>query len=68
MYSVFDRTLSAIRINTVLVRYGHSVQTKQFTKNPTAKHTVKADISMKTIGIIVQWLGETFGIFRPLVA
>ena len=37
-------------MNTVLVRYGHSVCTKQYTKeNPNAKHEVKAEISMKTI-------------------
>ena len=32
---------SAIRINTVLVRYAHPVRTKQNTKNPNAKHAVK---------------------------
>ena len=36
-------------MNTVLVRYGHSVCTKQYTKNLNAKHAVKAEISMKTI-------------------
>ena len=25
-------------MNTVLVRYGYSVHTKQYTKNPNAKH------------------------------
>ena len=36
--------LSATRINTVLVRYGYSVRTKQYTKNPNAKYAVKAEI------------------------
>ena len=36
-------------MNTVLVRYGHSFRTKQYTKNPKAKYAVKAEISMKTI-------------------
>ena len=36
-------------MNTVLVQYGHSVRTKQYTKNPNAKYAVKAEISMKTI-------------------
>ena len=36
-------------MNTVLVRYGHSVLTKQYTKNPNTKHAVKTEISMKTI-------------------
>ena len=35
-------------MNTVLVRYGHSVHKKQYTKNPNAKYVVKAEISMKT--------------------
>ena len=53
-------------MNTVLVRYGHSVRTKQYTKNPNAKYAVKAEISMKTISF--KWLGETFCIFRRLAA
>ena len=36
-------------MNTVLVRYGHSLCTKQNTKKPNAKYSVKAEISMKTI-------------------
>ena len=36
-------------MNTVLVRNGHSLRTKQYTKNPNAKYAVKAEISMKTI-------------------
>ena len=36
-------------MNTVLVRYGHSLRTKQYTKNPNAKYAVKAEISMKMI-------------------
>ena len=36
-------------MNTVLVRYGHSLRTKQYTKNPNAKYAVKAEILMKTI-------------------
>ena len=35
---------------TVLVRYGLSVRTKQYTKkNPNAKHAVKAEISISFI-------------------
>ena len=36
-------------MNTVLVRHGHSLCTKQYTKNPNAKYAVKAEIAMKTI-------------------
>ena len=36
-------------MNTVLVRYGHTLRTKQYTKNPNAKYAVKAKISMKTM-------------------
>ena len=36
-------------MNTVLVRYGRSLRTKQYTKNPNTKYAVKAEISMKTI-------------------
>ena len=36
-------------MNTLLVRYDHSVRTKQYTKNPNAKYAVKAEISIKTI-------------------
>ena len=36
-------------MNTILVRYGHSVRKKQYTKNPNAIYAVKAEISMKTI-------------------
>ena len=39
-------------MNTVLVRYGHSVHKKKTIykkkKNPNAKYAVKAEISMKT--------------------
>ena len=38
-------------MNTVLVRYSHPVRTKQYTKNPNAKHAVKAEKSMKMISI-----------------
>ena len=40
---------SAIRKNTIFVRYGHSVCTKQYTKNPNTNHAMKAEISMKKI-------------------
>ena len=53
-------------MNTVLVRYDHSVRTKQYTKNPNAKHAKKAEISMKTI--LFSDLGETFSIFLRLAA
>ena len=43
-----QNTTSATRMNTVLVRYGYSLRTKQYTKNPNAKYEVKASISMKT--------------------
>ena len=36
-------------MNTVLVRYGHSVRTKQYAKNQYTKYAVKAEILMKTI-------------------
>ena len=48
-------------MNTVLVRYGHSVRKKTIYKYQNAKYAVEADISM-------QWLGDTFGIFRRLAA
>ena len=35
-------------MNTVLVQYGHSVRTKQYTKQ-NARHAVKAEISMNMI-------------------
>ena len=37
-------------MNTVLVRYGHSVRKKTYIKNPNAKYAMKAEIhvSMKT--------------------
>ena len=54
-------------MNTVLVRYGHSVREKQYTKNPNAKYAVKAEISMKKKKN-VQRLGATFGIFRRFAA
>ena len=44
-----NETWSAIRMNTILLRYGYSVRTKQYTKSPNAKHAVKPEISMKTI-------------------
>ena len=40
---------SAIRMNTVLVRYGHPVCSKQYKKNEGK--TRKAIISMKTISV-----------------
>ena len=39
---------SAIRMDTILLRYSHSIRTK-CTKNPNANYAVKAEISMKTI-------------------
>ena len=48
-------------MNTVLVRYGHSVRTKQYTKIRSESRDIdKNDI--------VQRLGETFGIFQWLAA
>ena len=51
---------------TVLVWYGPSVHTKQYTKNPNAKHAVKAEISMKTISFNDS-ICKTFSIFRQLI-
>ena len=51
-------------MNTVLVRYGHSVRTKQYTKKLDRKIRSKSgDIDENEI---IQWLGETFGIFLPV--
>ena len=53
-------------MNTVLVRYGHSVRKKQYTKKSERKKCSKSrDIDENTI---VHWLGETFNIFRRLAA
>ena len=54
-------------MNTVLVRYGHSVRKKLYTKHPNAKYAVKAEILMKTKSFNVG-LGEMFRIFRRLAA
>ena len=52
-------------MNTVLVRYGHSLRTKQYTKKKTERkiRSKSRDIDEKDI---VQWLGETFGILSRL--
>ena len=53
-------------MNTVLVQYGHSVHKKQYTKKPERKICSESrDIDENKI---VQWHGETFGIFRRLAA
>ena len=53
-------------MNTVLVWYGHSLRTKQYTKKPERKiRSESRDIDENDI---VQWLGETFSIFRWLAA
>ena len=53
-------------MNAVLVRYGHSVRTKQYTKIPKRKtQSERRDINENDI---VQWLGEAFGIFLRLAA
>ena len=53
-------------MNTVLVRYGHSVRTKQHRKNPERKtRSESRDIDENDI---VLCLGETFSIFRRLSA
>ena len=49
-------------MNTVLVRYGHSDHTKQYTKKNERKiRSESRDIDGNDI---VKRLGETFGIFR----
>ena len=53
-------------MNTVLVRYGHSLRTKHYTKKTERKiRSESRDIDENDI---VQWLGEMFGIFRRLAA
>ena len=53
-------------MNTVLVRYGHSVHKKTIYKKPERKiRSESRDIDENQI---VQWLGETFGIFCRLAA
>ena len=44
--------LSAIRINTVDVRFGHSARTKQSTKRPNAKYILKANVDENDIRFI----------------
>ena len=50
-------------MNIVLVWFGHSVCTKQYTKNSNAKHVVKVDNDENDI---THWLGKTFGILSRL--
>ena len=50
-------------MNTVLVRYGHTVR-----KNNIQKNERKICSESRDENKIVQWLGETIGIFRPLAA
>ena len=38
---------SAVRMNTVFVRYGHSVHKNNIQKKTNSKYALKADISMK---------------------
>ena len=52
-------------MDTILVRYGHSGRTKQYKKNERKICSESKDIDENDI---VQWLGETFGIFRRLAA
>ena len=53
-------------MNTVLVRYGNSVRKKNIYKKTERKICSESrDIDENKI---VQWLGETFGIFRLLSA
>ena len=53
-------------MNTVLVRYGHSVRKKRYTKIPNAK--ICSESRYIDENQIVQRDGETFGIFRRLAA
>ena len=58
--------LSATRMNTVLVRYGHPLRTIPYTEKSERKiRSESRDIDENDI---VQWLGETFGIFHRLSA
>ena len=51
-------------MDTILVRYGHSVRTKQYTKKSERKICSESrDIDENDI---IQWLGEMFGISRRL--
>ena len=52
-------------MNTILVRYCHPLRTKQYKKNERLIRSESRDIPVDENGII-QWLGETFGIFRRL--
>ena len=53
-------------MDTILIQYGLSVRTKQYTKKPERKICSESrDIDEKDI---LQRLGETFGIFRRLAA
>ena len=50
-------------MNTVLVRYGHPVRTKQYTNKTEHKtYSESRDIDENDI---VQWLGEMFGRMTP---
>ena len=53
-------------MNTVLVRYGRPLRTKQYTKKPERK--IRRESSDIDENDIVQWLGETIGIFHRLAA
>ena len=52
-------------MNTVLVRYGHAVRTKQYTRTRT-QNTQCSESRYIDENDIVQLLGETFGIFSRL--
>ena len=53
-------------MNSVLVRYGHSLRTKQYTKK--TKRKIRSESRDINENDIVRWLGETLGIFRRLAA
>ena len=54
-------------MNTVLVRHGHSIHKKQYTKK-TPERKIRSESRDIDENKIIQWLGEMFGIFRRLAA
>ena len=53
-------------MNTVLVRYGHSLRTKQYTKKN--EHKIRSESRDIDENDIIQRLGETVGIFCLVAA
>ena len=55
-------------MNTVLVRYGRYVRTKQYTNIKYTERKTRSENRDIDENNIVQCLGKTFGIFRRLAA